>query len=163
MFGDRAVLIAALSFSMVAACKKDPNLKAAKSECDAACAHATSLKIGEPDPFTKWCRSLCVDEQWTVGDTQCLADAATYEKATDCSVAAKALQGDAKGMRALADSAEAQARRAGDVEAQAKVEAGKIDDIIHQLANAKDDETRKALQQQLKDERSKQEALRRGP
>ena len=83
-----AALAGALLFS---ACKKDSNLKASKSDCDDACTHATALNSGKQDAFARRCSTICVDKEWTVGDTRCVNDAKTYDDAENCGAVAKAL------------------------------------------------------------------------
>jgi hypothetical protein len=83
-----AVLAGALLF---AACKKDSNLKASKSDCDDACTHVTALNSGKQDAFAKRCSNICVDKEWTLGDARCINDAKTYDDAQNCGAVAKAL------------------------------------------------------------------------
>jgi hypothetical protein len=83
-----AVLAGALFF---AACKKDANLKATKTDCDDACTHATALNSGKQDAFAKRCPTICLEKEWSVGDTRCINDAKTYDDAENCGAVAKAL------------------------------------------------------------------------
>jgi hypothetical protein len=83
-----AALAGALLFS---ACKKESSLKASKSDCDDACTHATALNSGKQDAFSRRCPNLCVDKEWTVGDTRCINEAKTYDDAENCGAVAKAL------------------------------------------------------------------------
>jgi hypothetical protein len=85
------ILFAALVAIGIASCKKDPNLKASKSECDDACTHIVALNGGKKDAFSKRCSKICVDKEWTVGDTKCMSEAKTTNEAKDCGAAAKAL------------------------------------------------------------------------
>lgn len=145
-------------------CHKDRSLKAAKSECDQACAHAweTNPKIGVAE-----CSSVCIGREWTVGDTTCIQDARMWDGVKDCAVIAKTL---------LDEGAQAE-ERAADVAAKAQAQAEeeskkfqaaiaeqqkKTESLLSQLSSAKDDATRLALQKQLDEERAKTEAIKKG-
>jgi hypothetical protein len=85
------ILLAASMGVAIPACKKDSNLKASKTDCDDACTHIVALNSGKKDLFTRRCPRICVDKEWTVGDTKCVNDAKTIAEAKDCGAAAKAV------------------------------------------------------------------------
>lgn len=86
------LLVAAIAGALLfAACKKDSSLKASKTDCDDACTHVTALNSGKQDKFARRCSNICVDKEWSVGDTRCINDAKTYDDAQNCGAVAKAL------------------------------------------------------------------------
>lgn len=76
-----------LAAVVLVGCGKDPGLKAARSECEAACDHFAGLKDEEGQLVG--CADLCIQQGWTVGDVTCVADASTKKAAKDCAVVAR--------------------------------------------------------------------------
>jgi hypothetical protein len=161
---DRGLFAAALLLT-IAGCHKDPGLKATKSECDQACAHAVGLNNGTPDTLGQKCPALCIEREWTVGDVGCLNDAATYDGVKNCAVAAKIALADEKMKQELQAAAEA-SRQAGEekkkLETSMAEQQRKVDALIAKLSSATDEATLLALQKQLDAERAATEAIRKG-
>jgi hypothetical protein len=157
--------VAAALVLAIAGCHKDAGLKATKSECDQACAHAVGLNNGTPDTLAQKCPALCIEREWTVGDVGCLSDAATYDGVKNCAVAAKVVLADEKMKQELQAAAEA-SRRAGEekkkLETSIAEQQRKVDALLTQLSSATDEATRLALQKQLDAERAATEAILKG-
>ena len=156
------VMTGAMVAIALGACGKDPSLKAAKSECDAACAHIGELS---GDRETTACSVACIQREWTVGDVGCIRDARTYDAAKDCAVLAKLLLSSDREAKQQALLAEARQKEEEQrkLEAQLKEQNAKIERLLEGLMNAKDEAERAALQKQLEDAQEAQNKLKGRP
>jgi hypothetical protein len=116
-----------------AGCGKDPSLKAEKPECDAACAHVRGLEKADP-AFGDTCAATCIQREWTVGDVRCLRGAESYEAAGRC---------------AVVQQHEAEQRK---LRAELKAQNDRVERLLQELSDAKDEARRAALQKELEAE-----------
>lgn len=160
----RVGAFAILAGALVAGCGKDPGLKASKSECEAACSRASALTERDPG-FGAACTTSCIDSTWTVGDVACVRDAKNRTAAEDCAVVAKLIVSYDRKSAAAAVLLLAQRQKEEEQERlrkQLEEQNAKVDKLLQELAAAKDEAQRTALQKQLEELQEAQKRLKRG-